>query len=148
MNTIYQVLIESITFAENGDHKNIDIKSYWLAFLQKTYLCHCTPLTALLNCQEMLASLKRPLGITMVNTTNLRKTFYAFVGLDPSALLNNGLHTHTCKHTRMHTHTHPYVCISDIVVSSWYASLPSSISFLITRIHHNLHSQVQTPFSP
>ena len=59
----------------------------------------------------MLASLKRPLRITMVNTTNLRKTFYAFVGLDPSVLLNNGLHTHT------HTHTHTHVYISDIVVS-------------------------------
>ena len=92
----------------------------------------------------MLASLKRPLRITMVNTTNLRKTFYAFVGVDPSALLNNGLHTHT--HTN--TQTHMYIFLILLSQFDMPLFLPSSISFLITRIHHNLQGQVQTPFSP
>lgn len=88
--------------------------------------------TELLNFQENLASLERPMGIIIVNIS-LRRTFYAFVELDPSALLNNSFYF-------------PLLILwTQFEMLLFFSSF---FSFLITRIHHNLQGPVQMPFSP
>lgn len=83
--------------------------------------------TKILNCQANSAVFERSLETTIVNDTNFEENILCLCPTRPSALLNNSLY---------------------LFLLIYSLPLFPSFFFLITKIHHNLQSLVQMPFSP